>query len=64
MYLGRATVFEKRITIQSFGTDASKYSGILVKDGSKNRIQLFYDGKIDLPIGMPERCFFFRLLFI
>lgn len=57
LYLGRATVFENRITIQSFGTDASKYSGILVRDGTKNRIQLFYNGKLELPIGMSTTPF-------
>jgi hypothetical protein len=62
VYLGRATVFEKRITIQSFGTDATKYSGILVRDGTKNRIQLFYDGKLDLPIGMLARLDLFVIL--
>lgn len=54
MYFGRAIVFQDKITIQSFGTDASKYSGILVRDGNRSRVQLFYDGKLQIPIETLE----------
>jgi len=50
LYFGRATVFQKKVSIQSFGTDASLFSGILVKDGNIKRVQLFYDGKITVPV--------------
>jgi hypothetical protein len=62
IYFGRAIVSQKQITMQSFGTDATKYSGILVKDGNKNRFQFFYDGKLDVAVGMIIFLFYFLFL--
>lgn len=42
IYLARATVFQKRIRMQGFGLDVSKYGGRIGSDG---RLVLSYDGR-------------------
>ncbi|MGC1306073.1 MAG: hypothetical protein WA885_02500 [Phormidesmis sp.] len=43
IYLARATVFNGKIRIQSFGTHAERYSGQLGKYAGEQRLQLRYD---------------------
>lgn len=43
IYLARATVFNGKIMIQSFGTEAKRYSGKLVEYAGEKRLQLQYD---------------------
>jgi hypothetical protein len=47
IYLGRATVFNGKIRIQSIGTDARLYGGKLVEYAGEKRLQLRY-GDYDL----------------
>ena len=43
IYLARATVFNGKIRIQSFGMDAERYSGKFGKHAGEKRLQLRYD---------------------
>ena len=43
IYLARATVFNGKVRIQSFGTEAKRYSGKLVAYAGEQRLQLRYD---------------------
>ncbi|MFK8184297.1 MAG: hypothetical protein AB8B99_13065 [Phormidesmis sp.] len=42
IYLGRATVFNGKVTIQSLGLDAKRYAGSLVEYAGEKRLQLRY----------------------
>ncbi len=44
LYFARATVFGGEIKMQGFGTDASKFSGRVVRFHDDNRLLLSYDG--------------------
>jgi hypothetical protein len=45
VYLARATVFNGETRVQGFGTEASKYGGMLVDHGGDVRLQLTYEGQ-------------------
>ncbi|MGD1940781.1 MAG: hypothetical protein ACFB0G_05685 [Leptolyngbyaceae cyanobacterium] len=52
IYLARATVFNGKVRIQSFGTEAKKYGGKLVDYAGERRLQVRYSDwdSSDLPI--------------
>ena len=43
IYLARATVFNGKIRIQSFGTEADRYSGKFGEHAGEKRLQLRYE---------------------
>ncbi|MGK7952096.1 MAG: hypothetical protein AB4368_25755 [Xenococcaceae cyanobacterium] len=45
IYLARATVFNGKVRIQSFGTKAEKYGGKLIQYAGEQRLKLTYDDR-------------------